>query len=218
MKTLQDFIKEFVLADNYSFSKRNKPDWITDESIRSMYTGTTGPHASPDPVECWTLYNLSLLSKRNILEIGSWKGRSSCFLAKGIQDSGDVSTRRLYCLDWFKGDDTGGANPNKSAMEESLAKFKLTDIVTIYDEDMLEFDFESKVKDIDLVFYDSDHRTEPTIKVLSKLHSILNTGCIVAIHDASWGMTVNAIRGLSDKYEHIKTLPVWEGFGVLIKK
>lgn len=218
MNTLQEFIDEFVLAKEYNFAKRNRPDWITDAAIRDIYTGTTGPHASPDPVECWALYKMATLAKGNIFEIGSWKGRSSCFLAQGIKDSGDVSTRKLSCLDWFKGDSTGGANPNRDDMEASLNKFGLTDIVTIYDQNMLEFDFESHVSNVDLMFYDSDHRTEPTVEVLSKLHPLINDKCVVAVHDASWGMTVSAIRKLSDKYEHIKTLPVWEGFGVLVKK
>ena len=83
---------------------------------------------------------------------------------------------------------------------------------------MLEVDYSKIIENVDLVFYDSDHNTEPTIKVLSAIHKHLNKNCIVAMHDANWGMTRNAIKGVEDKYTHLKTLPVWEGFALLIKK
>lgn len=218
METLQEFIDGFVMAKRPSFVKKNKPSWITDINLSNMYTATVGPWESPDPVECWALYKLASLTKGNILEIGSWRGRSACFLAQGIKDSGGASTRKLICLDWFKGDSTGGNDPSKEIMIESLNKFKVADLVTIFDHDMLKFDFKSNINDIDLVFYDADHRTRPTATVLKNIHSLINDKCIVAVHDASWGMSVKAIKEVSAEYTHIKTLPVWEGFALLIKK
>jgi predicted O-methyltransferase YrrM len=215
---LHEFINKLVSTETYDFNQRNNFDWFKESSLKDLYLGTTGPHKSPDPVECWILYNLAKNTKGNIFEVGSWKGRSSAFLASGIVDSGKSSNRHLYCLDWFKGDNTGGADPNKLEMEASLNKFGLTSLVTIFDEDMLKFDYASKISNIDLMFYDSDHRTEPTVKVLTEVHPMLNDNCILAMHDAGWGMTKRAIDSISDKFIHLKTIPVWEGFALLIKK
>ena len=214
---LNKFIDDLVNTEAYSYSKVNKSEWLKDEELISMYDQTTGPHKSPDPVECWILYNLAKLSDGNIFEVGSWKGRSSSFMAKGIVDSGMSSNRRLYCLDWFQGDKTCGSDPDRSAMEDSLNKFGLTSLVTIYDENMLEFDY-SKLSNIGLMFYDADHNTEPTVSVLNKVHPYLNETCILAAHDANWGMTADALRKVEDKFKKLKTLQVWQGFALLIKK
>ena len=211
-----EYLNSFVNLDKYDFSKKNKATWIPDEDIREIYLKTKGPHASPDPVECWILYNLSLLSEGNILEIGSWQGRSACFLGTGIKNSNPA--RKLTCVDWFLGDNTGGKSPDKVAMINSVNGFGLNDIITIHDANMLEIDYSKIIDNVDLVFYDSDHNTEPTIKVLSAIHPYLNKNCILTIHDANWGMTRNAIKGVEDKYTHLKTLPVWEGFALLMRK
>jgi len=200
--------------------KRNPASWLKDPALIEMYTGTEGAHNSPDPVECWMLYNLAKLAPNNVLEIGSWRGRSSAFLAKGIKDSKDDHTnkeRRLACLDWFVGDKTGGASPDKFIMLRSLIKFDVNAFVDIYDQNMLEFDFAGKTQNVDLVFYDADHNTEPTKAVLNAIHPVLNPGCIVTMHDANWNMTRKAIYDLSEKYKHIGTLNVWEGFAILAK-
>lgn len=200
--------------------QRNPATWLKSKDLIETYIGTEGAHNSPDPVECWMLYNLAKLAPNNILEIGSWRGRSSVFLAKGIKDSKDLHTnkeRRLSCLDWFIGDKTGGASPDKFVMLKSLVKFDVASLVDVYDHNMLEFDFEGRLKNIDLVFYDADHNTAPTQAVLNAIHPILNPGCIVTMHDANWAMTKEAIGNVSDKYRHVGTLNVWEGFAMLIK-
>lgn len=218
METLQEFITDFIMPRRHNFVRRNPPAWIADDNLRNIYVNTIGPWGSPDPVECWILYKLATLSKGNLLEIGSWRGRSSCFLAQGIKDSEGAFTRKLTCVDWFNGDATGGINPSKEVMIQSLDKFGLTKLVTIFDQDMLKFDFEANTSDIDLVFYDADHQTQPTTTVLKNMHPFLNEKCMVVLHDANWPMTIRAIRAVSAQYMHIKTLPVWEGLGVLVRK
>jgi hypothetical protein len=77
-----------------------------------------------------------------------------------------------------------------------------------------EYDFEN----IDLVFYDADHNTEPTVNLLTKIHPKLNKNCKVAIHDAGWEMTQDAIKQLAPLYKQIEYYNVWEGFALLQRK
>ena len=197
-----------------SYQQKNPSSWLNEE-LKHIYDNTIGPHCSPDPVECFVLYTLAKNSTGNILEIGSWRGRSSCFLAYGISKSG-LSNRHLYCIDWFKGDSTGGENPDINIMKKSILSFNSESLVSIYNHDMLTFDYNS-LSNIDLVFYDSDHNTKPTTEVLQKIYNILNYGAIVCLHDASWKMSQDAINNVNSLYKHITTLQVWEGFALLQK-
>lgn len=151
--------------------------------------------------------------KGDILEIGSWKGRSSCFLAQGIKES-KVPNRRLHCVDWFKGDSTGGAFPDMEAMKDRISFFGLDNYVSIYNHDMLTFDYDSLLN-IDLVFYDSDHNTEPTTKVLKKISGAISQNAIVCLHDASWPITKKAIENVGNIFKHLVTIDTPSGFAIL---
>jgi predicted O-methyltransferase YrrM len=211
-------IDKFVNWQYKDFTKQNDSNWLDDPYLKNIWDGTTGPSNSPDPVECFVLYNLAKNTQGNCLEIGSWKGRSSCFISKGISDSlPATNNRKLYCIDWFMGDNTGGAYPNKNEMIQSLTNFNLLSLVEIIDEDMLKIDY-ARFANIDLVFYDSDHSTIATVLTLSKIHSVLNSDAYVVMHDASWDSTKDAISQLSQYYHHLITLPVWEGLAILRKK
>ena len=188
------------------YEKKNSPD-ILEPKLKEMYINTEGACESPDPYECYILNKLAKEAKGNAIEFGSWRGRSSCFIASGLKGT-------LYCVDHFKGDSTGGVDPNKEKMIESLNKFNIKNVV-IYDTDMFsDYEFEN----IDVVFYDADHNTEPTVKLLTKIHPKLNKGCKVAIHDAGWDMTQQAIKDLESLYTLKEFHDVWEGFAILEKK
>jgi predicted O-methyltransferase YrrM len=196
------------------FEVKNPSSWLNDH-LKAIYDATTGPHRSPDPVECFILYTLSKNSRGNVLELGSWKGRSSCFLAQGIKESG-LPDRQLHCVDWFKGDNTGGQSPDLDAMKKSIDSFDLGKYIAIHNSDMLTFDYQP-LSNIDLVFYDSDHNTKPTTSALNRICPQLNQGAIVCIHDASWKMTKDAIENVKNIFEHMITINVWCGFAILKK-
>lgn len=189
------------------YETKNPPDWLKGD-LHTMYVGTEGACGSPDPFECYLLHELAKQTEGNALEFGSWRGRSSCFIASGLKNT-------LYCVDHFKGDTTGGIDPDKQKMIQTLQKFKINNVV-LYDTDMFNFD-NYEFENVDFVFYDSDHNTEPTVNLLTKIHPRLNEGCIVAIHDAGWDMTQRAIERLSDLYTQIEYYNVWEGFAILRK-
>lgn len=176
--------------------------------LREIYDRTQGACESPDEYECYTLHEIAKQTKGNILEIGTWRGRSASFLAEAIKDT----DRELYLVEWFSGDNTGGEKPDRGIMEEALKEYKYK----LFDEDMLKVDY-SQMKNIDMVFYDSDHETEPTTQTLSRIHAHLNPNAIVCIHDANWEMTQKAIKNVEHLYRLMYTINVWEGFCILKK-
>ena len=198
------------------FERKNPSEWLDDLSLRELYEETSGPYGSPDPVECYILYELAKNTNGHCLEFGSWKGRSASFITQGIHDSKNRN-RRLFAIDWFLGDETGGANPDKNEMIATLKVFDLYQYVVIKHANMLEIDY-SGLDNVSLVFYDSDHNTNPTVNTLTKIHPCLNKDAIIIIHDASWVTTIAAIGQLSNLYEYIEMLDVWEGLAILRKK
>lgn len=219
------------------FQKNNHATWL-HESLQPLHRGTEGACGSPDPFECQMLWQNALKCKGNVIEIGSWRGRSTCFLAKGVKDS-QLPNRKVYAIDWFQGDDTGGKNPDQAELRKSLKKFDLDEYVEVIDHDMLTFDY-STIDNVDLVFYDSNHKKEPTVEALTKLHPYINDRCKIFLHDAIFDVstfakenrrlgykkfkdnqegTVEAINELEDAglFEHIVTFWCWEGFGLLMK-
>lgn len=192
-----------------AYEKKNPPTWLEDERLREIYAATTGPYDSPDPVECFILWSAARKAGGPILEIGSWHGRSSCFLA-------DAASSVLHCIDWWKGDQTGGANPSRKAMEDSLRLLGLTDRVVIHDADMTAFDY-AVLPQAKMCFYDSDHSTAPTVSALTAASVCIEPGAPVFMHDASWQSTQAAIDQLCrlGLYERDDYYNVWEGLAKL---
>lgn len=201
------------------YNRTNPPRWLDNAQLEDLYEYTRGPFNSPDPVECFVLYQLAKHSTKDILEIGSWRGRTSCFLAQGIADSDDPY-RILHCIDWFKGDNTGGGDPNYQDMVRSLKFFDLYKYTNIYSEDMLVFDYETLMssRQIDFVFYDADHSTDPTVAVLARIHKLLSLDAVVCMHDAKWDISRQAIARVEHLYTEQILLDIWEGTSILCKK
>jgi len=201
-----------------NYNRRNPFQWLENSELQHIYNYTTGPFGSPDPVECFLLYEIAKNCTGDILEFGSWKGRSSCFLAKGIADSNN-SSRHLYCIDWFQGDDTGGAGAAYEDMIRSVQFFNLTKYVTVYNEDMLTIDYNKLLcdKKIDMVFYDSDHSPSPTVSILSSIANLIQSDSIICMHDSMHSMPRQAIARLNKFYKELIMLNVWEGFSILQK-
>jgi hypothetical protein len=76
------------------YEQKNQPD-ILPEDLKEIYINTEGACGSPDPFECYMLNKLAKEVKGNAIEFGSWRGRSSCFIAKGLKGT-------LYCVDHLK--------------------------------------------------------------------------------------------------------------------
>ena len=196
-----------------AYAQRNPVQWLDSERLREIYTRTEGPYGSPDPVECYLLWLAAGQANGNVLEIGSWRGRSTCFLADAAGKVGNM----VYSLDWWKGDNTGGANPDRCAAEASLEDFRLAGDVTILDGDSRSFDYESHGP-FAMVFYDADHGTEPTVASILKAKPAIKLGAEVWLHDAGWATSQAAIDTLCKHgFARASYYNVWEGLAVIRK-
>lgn len=193
--------------------RRHKPEAIASaarvigcsvpvQRLIALWNSTDGPHDSPDPVECLLLYVLASRVKGPIFELGCWKARSTCFLAY-------AAPGRVTTLDWFIGDQTGGRGASRREAEAALRKNDLT--ATIVEEDMLTAS-PDLARGAELIFYDSDHSFDPTVKAMSRFLPQFSEGAIIVFHDADLHGTERAIAALD--LNHIVTLPVWEGLAI----
>src|SRR5258708_36301569 len=123
-----------------------------------------------------------------IVEIGSWKGKSSIFIAMGIKCL--LNETRLYCIDPFTGSDehqeTGPLNTfDKFIINIKKAKIEYYIIpIKGYSTDVVIW--HQIPNNIDMLFIDGDH-SYPGIKSDFNLYfPKLKVGGVMLFHDTIW--------------------------------
>ena len=53
------------------FNRRNPSRWLGNPVLEDLYDYTCGPFNSPDPVECFILYEIAKNCNYDIIEFGS---------------------------------------------------------------------------------------------------------------------------------------------------
>ena len=140
------------------------------------------------PSEAAQLYKLAaqLPAQSNIVEIGSWKGKSTYCLARGLRNSGKV-----FAIDPFNGEGEAGSAP---IYEENAGNIPLYDT---FINNMRMFrvldkiqamrgysqDFVGKIPRIGLLFIDGDHSVEAVEFDYTNYASVLMRGGFLAFHD-----------------------------------
>ncbi|KKL12400.1 hypothetical protein LCGC14_2536140 [marine sediment metagenome] len=130
------------------------------------------------------LYKLAMKSKEAIVEIGSWKGYSTIWLAKGSE----VGNRLfVYTIDIFDGDINKlvtGEGETYEVFLENIKKKGVNNIVV-----PMAMKSEDAEKDwivpIGLLFIDGDH--EDIEKDYARWYPHLEVGGIIALHDTVYG-------------------------------
>jgi predicted O-methyltransferase YrrM len=143
------------------------------------------------------LFELShrLPENARAVEIGSWMGCSTCFLASGLR--GPES--RLYAVDNFRGLST--CAKDSTCYQGHFQSLGTSGTRTIFDRNLSTLGFEKRVEAIemdslaaaaafplpkgslDLVFIDGDHALEACRADLNAWKPYLKTGGIMAFHD-----------------------------------
>jgi predicted O-methyltransferase YrrM len=144
--------------------------------------------------EATTLYDLARkLSAENpvVVEIGSWQGKSSVILAKGVAETKGGC---LYCIDPFNG--AGGA----SVYQEEMSKLDRP-LLEIFGENMERNGVGDVVRPlvgtsdaftdrfsagIDLLFIDGDHSYEAVMKDFEGYARSIKVGGQIAFHDVDF--------------------------------
>ena len=211
----------FNYIKNYFPNYRKKKQCLKmDEKIYQSFK-------SVDITKKWFTNNLYFLSKnlstfkiKNLLEIGSYEGRSAIFFANIFQDS------KISCVDTWSGSDEH-ENINFKSIEDnfdqntkflkdnqSLSKFKMTSD-TFFNQNTTKFDF---------VYVDGDHSRDQVLKDLKNSWSVLNNNGFLLVDDYMWwfykdlnnnpAYSVN--KFIKEYSNQIKKMTIWHQ--VLIQK
>lgn len=160
---------------------------------------------------------IRLIRPKCCVELGSFRGVSSLWMAKAISDNGEG---RLYCFDIFE----------HSQREEVIARLKsagVADVVEVYQAPSTTKAVQI-MRDlrqaIDFIFIDADHRDlVPSAELLS-YWSLLRLGGLMVFHDinpdqCAWDgprFTLDMMRrnGIGLQNACILELPTVEGYGL----
>ena len=149
--------------------------------------------------------------KGDVVEIGSWQGRSSTFLARAVKESGNGN---FYAIDHFGGNigkesfyEVDGSLENlKENFLVNLAKFGLDDSVTLLDMDNTQAAEKLKNHTIRFLFIDGDHTKEGVEKDIALFFPKLVKGSIVVFDDYFEGFpgVIGAADALLSQYNFDK--------------
>lgn len=119
-----------------------------------------------------------------VLEIGSWKGKSTFCIAHGLVDG------TIFCVDPFNAD---GEQQSKSSYESAKGE---EDLLTQFNNNVKGFnniqinpnkgysqDFVGKINNVDFLFIDGDHSIEGCKFDFEHFEDAVNPGGYIAFHD-----------------------------------
>ena len=201
MRGQYQFIKRRGLKYRSIFPYEGIPGWLSEDEAITLYElARQLPDNSPVAVE-----------------IGSWQGKSSLVLAKGLKGK---TKPVLYCIDPFNGD--AGASDrvlysralstmNKSLKEaflDNMRRHGVLDVVRPLEG--YSFDVVNDFKDtIDLLFIDGAHEFEAVFQDYEQWSPLLRPGGMIAFHDVVFGENPDpAGPGMVAK-AHIYDNPMW---------
>lgn len=140
----------------------------------------TGISTWTTPDELAALYELAS-SRRigaNVLEVGSYLGASSCYLAAGIKSR----SGRLFCVDtWENQTMPEGERDTFAEFHRNIAP--LSDVVTVIRKRSESLQASDLALPIDLAFIDGDHDFQAVANDFATLARWLSPSGVIAFHD-----------------------------------
>lgn len=146
--------------------------------------------------------------KGDVIEIGSWQGRSSIFLARAVKES---KNGKFYAIDHFGGNvgkeesyKVDGSLCNlKDSFNRNISKFGLDNVVNLLDMINVEAAKEVKGSVVRFLFIDGDHTREGVQKDIELFFPLLTKGSIVVFDDYFEGFpdVIDVVDELFEKSE-----------------
>ncbi len=169
--------------------KSHISDVFRQIQLKTRYSaiGKIYSHLTAD--EKLTLVSLARSCDGSFIEIGSYLGSSSCFIAEGILQSGRKS--HLYCIDTWQND--AMSEGNKNTYNTFLNNTKdYRDVISSlrgwsYD---IAKNFDEKV---DFIFIDGDHSYQGVKKDVDLWLPKLNPNALIVMHDIGWAEGVQRV-------------------------
>jgi len=126
--------------------------------------------------------------KGDVVEIGSWQGRSSTFLARAVKES---KNGNFYAIDHFGGNVgkesfykvEGTLNGLKDNFNHNISKFGLSDVVHLLDMHTTEAAKQLEENTIRFLFIDGDHTKEGVRRDIELFFPRLIKGSIIVFDD-----------------------------------
>lgn len=170
--------------------------------------------------EAITLYELALglpAERPVAVEIGSWLGKSSVVLSKGLKGKRRPA---LYCIDPFNGDADASdrelygremVGMDRTLEQTFLDNMKKNGVLEIV-RPMVAYSFEVAVdfKDpIDLLFIDGNHDYEAVLQDYEQWSPLIKTGGVIAFHDVVFDPDPDPVGPVMVAKQHIYDNPMW---------
>ena len=143
----------------------------------------------------------------DVVEIGSWQGRSSTFLARAVKESKNGD---FYAIDHFGGnfgkenlyEIEGSMDTLKENFNKNIDKFGLSDIVHLLDMVNTKAVKEIEDKTIRFLFIDGDHTKKGVQKDIQLFFPLLKKGSIVVFDDYFEGFPglIEAVDEIFEQY------------------
>jgi predicted O-methyltransferase YrrM len=141
--------------------------------------------------ECELLYNLAKQSKGDIVEIGSWVGKSTAFLAFGTNDG---ENKNVYAIDpHIYGTKERFLNNLKFLIQNGLSEKTIIPIAMSSEEAINSSQGFNEI-DIGLIFIDGDHTYEGVKKDFDLWFNKLAINGHIAFHDSDWVAVDNFLK------------------------
>jgi len=171
LELISVFFKTYILKDT------GKPPFSLYKKIQGWLT----------PFEAFALRFIAskLSTNAQILEIGSWKGKSTYCIAHGLK-SGVIN-----CIDPFNADgevQSKATYDNEKGDEDLMVQFKnniaqFGDGITIIPYKGYSREFVGKMAPVDFLFIDGDHSIEGCLFDFQNFEHLIKPGGYLAFHD-----------------------------------
>lgn len=150
----------------------------------------------------------------DVVEIGSWQGRSTAFFAHAVKDSGNG---QVYAVDHFKGNvgkehfyvmGAEDLSDLKQGFVNNMEKVGVSEHVTLLDMPNVEAVKHIKDKSVRFLFIDGDHTKEGISKDIELFFPKLKAGAIVAFDDFSTGFpgVMEVVDNLLQENKHVRVM------------
>jgi predicted O-methyltransferase YrrM len=124
----------------------------------------------------------------NIIELGSWQGRSTSFLARACKDTGNGV---VHAVDWFKGnpgtEHLYGGGDLRAGFDRNISNAGLDDVVVVHDGDSVELAPEviDAAGDVRMLVVDAEHTYDAVQRELRAYADVVVSGGLVVFDDYS---------------------------------
>ena len=174
----------------YNYIRNFLPNYKTKKKSKKIENRIYNQFQSLNYNEKWFCNNLNFLSDnfknikniKNMLEIGSYEGRSAIFFLKNFSNS------NLSCVDTWSGSDEH-SNVNFELIEKNFdfntSFYQSNNLLSKYKMTSNEF-FKENDKYFDLIYVDGDHSSDQVKNDLINSWNVLKKGGFLVLDDYLW--------------------------------